>query len=176
MTTVTQNPNLEQRFNLYDTDDNGRIDRSDFEAEALRVIRAFREDPDLPRGQAVMNSHVSVYNYLARKAGVGDEGMNLADFTGVVNKEINDRGDIGFSQVLRPMIEAMVALCDTDGDGKIQLQEYQQWITATGASNADSEESFRQIDKDDDGALSIEELVDAVKQYHFGQSSNPMLG
>jgi Ca2+-binding EF-hand superfamily protein len=175
MTTATDQT-LEQRFKLWDVDQDGRIERSDFEAEAARIVQVFGEDPDSPQARAVANAYVDMYDYLASKAGVGDSGMDLTQFVAVAKSEVIESGDSGFSRVLRPTIQAVVNLCDTDGDGAVDPPEYAKWIEAIGASDADPAESFRLIDVNNNGSLSIEELVSAVKKYHFGQASTALLG
>lgn len=173
--TVSEN-RLEQRFKLWDVDGDGRIERSDFQAEAERIIQAFGEDTDSPRGRGVMDAYLNMYDFLAAKAGVGNEGLSFKQFSDVVNREMIQQGNSGFARVLRPTIRAIVDLCDVTGDGAINPTEFSRWIAAIGGSGADSDESFRRIDVNGNGTLSVDELVEAVKQYHFGQSDTALLG
>lgn len=176
MTTAAIDQTLQQRFDLWDVDNDGRIERSDLQAEATRIVQTFGEDESSPRGRALLDSYQNMYDYLASKAGVGDEGMNLPQFVEVAKKEMINQGDQGFARVLRPTIRAIVDLVDTNGTGKIEPPEYARWIDAIGASDADPAESFRKIDVNGNGSLSVDELVEAVKQYHFGMSSTALLG
>ena len=47
---------LSKRFELWDTDGNGQIDRSDFQSEATHIVAAFGESVDTPRGHAVADA------------------------------------------------------------------------------------------------------------------------
>ena len=177
MTTAATANRLEQRFKLWDIDKDGRIERTDFQAEAERIIKAFGEDADSPRGRTVMDTYLNMYDFLASKAGVGKKGLNLQQFADVVKREMIEQGNSGFARVLRPTIRAIVDLCDVTGDGAINPTEFRRWVDAIGAgSGADADESFRRIDVNGNGTLSVDELVEAIKQYHFGQSDTALLG
>lgn len=176
MTSSVTDERLEQRFRLWDVDHDGRIERSDFEAEAQRIVKAFGETPDSPRGAGVMNAYLNMYDFLARAAGVGEEGLSLEQFCDVVNREMIQQGNSGFARVLRPTIRAIVDLCDVTGDGAINPKEFRAWIKAIGGDAGDADESFRRIDTNGNGTLSVDELVEAVRQYHYGQSDTSLLG
>jgi Ca2+-binding EF-hand superfamily protein len=168
---------LELRFKNFDTNRDGRIDRLDFKQEAIDIIRALGEELDSPHARALIDSYVTLYDYIARKAGVDDEGFSSAVFLTAFKTVIIDRGDVGFHQVVRPAAYAVAALCDPDGDGKISPEEFSKCFTAVGgATGVDTEESFKQIDVDNDGIVSIDEFVEAVKRYFFGGAHLKLLG
>lgn len=73
MTTAVKNDRLKKRFEKWDVNGNGKIEKSDFEAEAGRIINAFGEDPASPQARAVKDSFVAMYEYLASKAGLKPE-------------------------------------------------------------------------------------------------------
>lgn len=174
---ATSDDRLEQRFRLWDVDNDGRIERSDFEAEATRIVQAFGEDANSPRGYGLMQSYLNMYDFLAAKAGVGPEGLGLDQFRAVVQAEMLDQGNAGFARVLRPTITAIVQLCDVTGDGEINQAEFGRWLNAIGGdAGTNPAEAFRRIDTSGNGTLSVEELVEAVKQYHFGVSDTALLG
>jgi Ca2+-binding EF-hand superfamily protein len=167
---------LELRFKYFDTNRDGRVDRSDFKQEAIDIIRALGEELDSPHSRALIYSYVTLYDYVARKAGVDDEGLSSADFLTVIKTVIIDRGDVGFHQVVRPVAQAAAVLCDSDGDGKISHEEFSKFITAIGATGADTEESFKKIDVDNDEVVSVDELVEAIKTYFMGGTRLKLLG
>ncbi|WNV82871.1 EF-hand domain-containing protein [Umezawaea sp. Da 62-37] len=177
MTTAVKNERLELRFEKWDRDGNGRIDRSDLEAEANRILAAFGESPSTPQGRALLESFTGTYEYLAEKAGVGRDGaLDRKQFTEVIEAEVFKGGDAGFGRVVRPMIQAILNVCDTDGDGEVNPAEFAKWLKAAGVDRSKADESFRTIDTDGSGALTVDELVAAVKAYHFGTLDVPLLG
>ncbi|MDI1464655.1 EF-hand domain-containing protein [Catellatospora sp. KI3] len=168
---------LARRFRLWDTDGNGHVDRSDFEAEGRRIIAAFGEDERSPRGRAVLDAYLTMWDYLAAKAGVPPEGsLNAKQFDRIAQTEIILMGNTGFSTVLRPTISATLDLCDVDGDGQVNPAEFKCWVEAIGVTKPHAEEAFDQIDADHDGQLSIDELAQAVRDYHAGLLDVPLLG
>lgn len=175
MSTTTQD-RLERRFVLWDSDGDGRIQRSDWEAEARRILTAFGEREDSPRGGAVISSYLGMWDYLSSQAGPGTSSLTLDQFKSIAHDHIIDPGDAGFSSVLRPTIRAITDLCDTDGDGKISPREFRSWLKAVGADVSTADEAFERIDRDGDGQLTVDELVHAVRDYHAGTLDVSLLG
>jgi Ca2+-binding EF-hand superfamily protein len=177
MATAVQEQRLTQRFKLWDTDGNGRIERADYEAEARNILKAFGEPEDGTRGRAVIDAYLKMWEYLADKSGVGSRGsMTAEQFNEVAAKEILAKGNTGFSKVMRPTITAIVTMCDTDGDGQVNPGEFRRWLDAVGVPKAQHEESFRRMDTNNNGYLSVDELVQAVRDYHEGTLDVPLLG
>lgn len=177
MTTATKNDRLKQRFQMWDVNGNGVIERSDFEEEAYRIIKAFGESPDSPRGRAVKDAFIGMFEYQAKEAGVGPHGrLTEEQFISVNERLMFQQGDAGFSRVLRPTIRAIVDLCDVDGDGLVNSAEFVTWLKAIGVDESEADNAFRQIDTSGDGQLSVEELLAAVRDFHFGKIDVPLLG
>lgn len=177
MTTAVKNERQIQRFQKWDVNGNGRIERSDYEAEAMRIIKAFGVSPDVPQGKAVLDAFRGMFEYQATEAGVGPDGaLTQEQFIAVNDKLMFKDGDVGFSRLLRPTIRAIVDLCDTDGDGEVSQTEFKKWMKAIGVSGADADAAFSAIDRDGSGQLSVEELVNAVRDFHYGTLDVPLLG
>ncbi|MEJ2854450.1 MULTISPECIES: EF-hand domain-containing protein [unclassified Saccharothrix] len=177
MTTAVKNQRLEKRFEKWDVDGDGLIERSDLEAEAQRILKAFGESPSSPQGRAVIDSFVGTYEYLADKAGVGAAGgLDREKFLRVIETEVFQGGDAGFARVVRPMIQAILNVCDTDGDNEINPSEFARWMGAVGVDAATAKSAFSQVDVNGNGSLTVDELVGAVKAYHFGTLDAELLG
>jgi Ca2+-binding EF-hand superfamily protein len=177
MTTTVKNDRLKKRFEKWDVDANGRIDRSDYEAEARRIIKAFGEDPASPQARAVRDAYIGMYEFLASKAGVGANGsLTEEQFLEVVEAQIFTEGDSGFNRVVRPTIAAILGLCDTDGDGEVNRKEFGKWLDAVGVEQSAVKAAFDAIDTNGSGKLTVDELVAAVRSYHYGTLDVPLLG
>ena len=177
MSTSVQNDRLKKRFQKWDVNGNGRIEKSDYEAEARRIIKAFGEDPETPQARALIASYISMFEYLAGKAGVGANGAMTEDqFLDVVEATVFAEGDAGFNRVIRPTVAAMVGLADVDGDGEVSPTEFRKWLEAIGVDASSAVEAFRTIDTNGSGTLTVDELVGAVRDYHFGKLDVPLLG
>ncbi|MER5929895.1 EF-hand domain-containing protein [Streptomyces sp. NPDC002054] len=167
MTTApTVRGRLTERFDLWDNDGNGMLERSDFEAEARKVLKAFGEKESTPRGHAVLSTYMGLWNYIAEKAG-STQGVSREQFE-QIGEDVIGRGATGWASVVRPHIAAVAQLCDTDGDGKISQEEFAKWLKAVGSTH-DSADAFRQIDTNNHGHLSMDELNAAVEAYGEGR-------
>jgi Ca2+-binding EF-hand superfamily protein len=168
---------LGQRFAKWDVNGDGIIDRRDFEAEAHRILKAFNESESTPKGKQVVAGFTGMFDYLADRAGQGAQGeLTPEQFAAVAVQEVINRGDAGFATVVRPVIQAILSLADADGDGQVSPNEFRTWMKAIGVSESDAIESFKKIDVNGDGHLSIDELVIAVRKYHSGELNVPLLG
>lgn len=170
MTNAIQEARLRDRFDMWDRDGNGAVERADWEGEAQRILSALGVPSESPKGQALSGAYVGMWSYLAAQAGVGDGGsLSFDAFRSVAQQGVLDRGQQGFNDVVRPTIRAVADLCDADGDGQINPDEFKTWLTAIGADQSTADSAFQKIDTDGNGQLSLEELVSAVHKYHSGE-------
>jgi Ca2+-binding EF-hand superfamily protein len=174
---TVQQDRLARRFDLWDNDRNGRIERSDYEAEARTILQKFGEPETSPRGKALLDAYLQMWDFMARQAGIGpSDGMDKQTFVQVAERSVLQHGDTGYAAVVRPTIRAIVDLCDTDGDGQVNRNEWKKWADAIGMSSQEAETAFRGIDADGDGQLTVDELVQAVNDYHAGRTDVELLG
>jgi hypothetical protein len=170
MSPTLQEERLQRRFELWDRDGDGRIDRGDWEHEARRILASFDESPTSDKGHALLEAYLGMWNYLAGHAQLGPNGsLDRQKFQDLADRQILARGQSGFDEVVRPTITAILSLCDTDGDGKVSPKEFRSWIRAIGADQSTADTAFQAIDVNRDGQLSVEELVHAVHRYHAGE-------
>jgi Ca2+-binding EF-hand superfamily protein len=176
MATV-QEERLEQRFRLWDNDGDGDVDKADWESEANEILSNLDVDPASPKGSAVKDSYSQMWEYLAGAAGVGTDGaLDLDAFKAVVEAEMLKDGNAGFANVLRPTITAIVQVLDVNGDNQISPNEFTGWLKAVGVPDTDADSAFAAIDTNGNGYLSIDELVNAVRDFHAGTLDVPLLG
>lgn len=177
MTASVQDSRLKRRFELWDSNGDGTIDKGDYETEARRILHSFGERESTPKGRALMSAYLGMWDKLAAKAKVGPQGtVTMEQFLRVSEQEVVSGGDAGFDRNLRPTIEAIVDICDTDGDGEVSPAEFTRWMRAAGVDEHQADQAFRQLDTDQSGHLSVEELVEAVKAYHQGTLDINLLG
>jgi Ca2+-binding EF-hand superfamily protein len=171
-----QKERLEQRFKLWDANGDGVVDRSDYEAEARRILASFQEPESSPKAKAVISAYQNMWNIAAQQGGVGqDGGLDPEQFHRISTEAMIDKGEAGFAQVLQPCIQAVADLCDEDGDGQVDREEFSRWLNAVGVT-ADPASLFDQLDTNGSGMLTTDELVQAVKNYHAGTIDVPLLG
>jgi Ca2+-binding EF-hand superfamily protein len=176
MTTALAKDRLKQRFEKWDTDGDGALQRSDFEQEATAIARNFGTDLNSPKGQSLQKAFSELFDYQTRQAGVPANGqVSLSQFI-TVNEKLMQQGESNFDRIMRPIIKALIDLCDDNHDGKINQSEYAKWLKAVGVDASTARSTFSQIDTDGDGELSQSELLAAVRKFHFGKLDVPLLG
>lgn len=177
MTTATlANERLKQRFEKWDADGDGALERSDFEQEATAIASNFGTDLKSPEGQKLHKAFNDLFDYQARQAGVLPNGqISLSQFL-AVNEKLMQQGQSNFDRMMRPIVKALIDLCDDNHDGMINQTEYTKWLKAVGVDASTARSTFSQIDTDGDGELSLSELLAAVRDFHFGKLDVPLLG
>lgn len=177
MTTAIANDRLRQRFAKWDVDGSGTLERADFEREADRVAGAFGAKPQSREAKALKDSFRNLFEYHAREAGVSANGSVSEDqFLRINEKLMFSEGEASFNRVLRPVMEAIVGLCDRNNDGMINGEEFTQWLKGVGVNESTARDAFRQIDSDNSGELTVDELLAAVRNFHYGKLDVPLLG
>jgi Ca2+-binding EF-hand superfamily protein len=175
MTSASSN-RLRQHFELLDTDGDGHLECEEWEAPARRILSAFGEPGASPKARAVVTSYRDMWDSLTRQAGPDTSELTLGQFEQVAHDHIANPGDAGFSDALRDAIAAIAALCDRDVKGAVTPEGFTSWLEAIGADTSKAADAFRQIDVDDDGDLTVDELMQAVRDYHAGTFDVSVLG
>ncbi len=75
-----------------------------------------------------------------------------------------------FVQGYRPFLDAIMAIADTDGDGKLNIGEHVRW---TGAlmhlPEPVARDIHRRLDSDGDGYITTEDLLQAIHDFYFDE-------
>lgn len=164
---------LIERFRLWDNNNTGTIERADFETEADGIIAGL-DAQGTPQGTVLKQTYLAMFDHLAQAAGT--TRMSQDQFVRAAEQEIISKGDVGFNRVVRPTIQAIVNVLDGDGDGEVDPSEMQKWFAAIGLQGDVAANAFRELDVNGSGKLSVDELVNAVRDYHLGKNDIPLLG
>jgi Ca2+-binding EF-hand superfamily protein len=165
---------LAMRFQHWDRDHNGYIERSDLEESARRVGEAFGQAVDSTEQHTLNESCRQLWRVLAGHADVDLDGRisqdeYIAAFSSAVMAEPN-----AFDLVYRTLLEDVVNLADANGDGRLNEEEYlrllQSWYDA---DESDATAAFRRLDRDDDGYLTLDEMVRSATEFYL--SDDPLL-
>jgi Ca2+-binding EF-hand superfamily protein len=171
-----QQERLDKRFELWDANGDGRIDGSDFEAEARRILRSFNEPETTPKGRAVLAAYQNMWMIATVRGDIDANGsIDPVEFKRIGTEAVIESGPAGFAEVLQPCIAAVADLCDEDDDGLVDRAEFARWLNAVGVQE-DPGELFNRLDTNGTGTLSKDELIQAVRDYHEGKLDVPLLG
>lgn len=170
MSTGIVNERARKRFAGWDLDGDGRLQRSDFEREACRIAETLGRSVDCPAALNLRNAFLGMFDHLRQEAG-GSAGDSLTEgqFARVAEDLVFEQGEAALDRVLAPMVQGIIGLCDANADGKINAEEFTRWLTALGQDRPQARAAFGRIDRNGAGALSMEELLAAVRGYHLGR-------
>ncbi|MGP4114405.1 EF-hand domain-containing protein [Streptomyces sp. 4N509B] len=175
MTTALANDRLKKRFDKWDADGNGQLERSDLREEAARIAFSFGKPASAPEARALRDAFDGLFDHLAGEAGVGADGpIGESAFLRVAGDLIS--AESTFDRVLGPVVKGIVGLCDRNGDGLINAAEFEAWLAGVGVDREEARSAFAQVDTNGDGELSLDELLVAVRDFHFGRLEVELLG
>jgi Ca2+-binding EF-hand superfamily protein len=171
---TASNERLRQHFESLDADGDGHLEPEEWEAPARRILQALGEPGTSSRAQAVVAAYQNMWKYLADQAGTGTGTLTPGQFEKAARSHILNPDDDRFSDVLRDAISAVAALVDRDAKGAVTPEGFTSWLRAIGADTSKVQQTFRQIDGD--GDLTVDELMQAVRDYHAGTLAVSVLG
>lgn len=161
---------LSKRFRTYDDDGDGFIEREDFAAASRRLGAEFGHGPDSEAWQRFDALCVGLWEHLVDVADadgdgrIGEEEYKHAFARGMLETEES------FDAAYVPFLEALLELVDGDGDGRIDVDEEIRW---TGAlmrmSEGEARRVFAGVDEDDDGYITTDELLNAIRRFYFDE-------
>lgn len=165
---------LVMRFRHWDRNQNGYLERADIEASARRLGEAFGRAPQSPEQRALDQSCRRLWEILARRADIDLDGrIGKDEFVAAFSDGVlADPGT--FDRVYRTLLENVVDVADTTGDGVLNREEYLRLMrTWYDAHEIDAVEAFRRLDRDGDGLLSREDLLRSATDFYL--SDDPVL-
>ncbi|MFJ1564125.1 EF-hand domain-containing protein [Streptomyces erythrochromogenes] len=171
MTALSGTPLLHHKidvcFGHLDADGSGQVDREDLLTLGSRLLAKFDEPATSPKGTALMDGMTRFWDALAEAADVDADGRLTAEEyrAGMTGAFVASAG--GFDASLRPLVQAVCTLLDTDEDGEVDEREFQAWQQVFGTAPEHRAAAFKHLDTDGSGKLSVDELLAAMRQYYI---------
>jgi Ca2+-binding EF-hand superfamily protein len=158
MATELQIEKLDRAFDHIDADHSGEVERDDLIGLGSRVLLGFGEAPTSSRGRLLLDRFDELWTEIAAHADIDTSGsISPAEFrTAMISAYIDGSK---FDQTFRPATAAIAGICDPDGDGVIQLEQFQTLQAAFGTPDDDATAAFYLLDRDHNGSISVDELV-----------------
>lgn len=156
---------LTARFEALDRDGDGAVTFEDFASLASAVLDAVGEPVGTPRARALSSAAWSFYKGLALNTDVDRDGhITREEF--LLAADVSLRGNPeGFTRVVRPWAEAVVAVADRDEDGHVTRAEWVAVLAAMWLGGPAGEE-LPGLDADEDGRITVTELLDAAVRFY----------
>ena len=166
--------NLQRRkasyyFDLVDEDDNGLIQADDFELRAERMAEARDLTDDAARTR-LRDRVMRWWEHLCAIADFDDDDRVTREewetYWQSIEAAVNQGGESETKtlQSLERAARGTYGAINT-GHGPITEAEYAEWLAAWGVEHGG--DAFHRLDRDDTGALSEANLIEAVKEFYL---------
>ncbi|MET9324491.1 EF-hand domain-containing protein [Streptomyces sp. NPDC003038] len=160
---------LLDRFATFDRDGDGYITEADFLGMAKRITSAFGLAESAAKSRALMEGARRYFRGLADIADSDKDGrISKQEFVTSAAEHLHGNPD-GFEATIRPWAEAVIAIADTDSDGRVDIGEWERMLQAMGAS-AKAAGKAREIDTDGDGFVSVAEVLEVARRFYTSDS------
>jgi len=165
MLTEFQKRKLTALFHRQDMDHDGFVGKGDYEQYAKRFCEVQGYAPDSPQCQAAYAQNMAIWEQVRQVADKdGDNRVSLEEFLHSYDITLND--DKVFEQLVTQFGQAMLALWDRDGDGRLSRVEWAALLGCYGIGEEALRETYAHIDPDGRGYLALEELMERVKEFY----------
>jgi Ca2+-binding EF-hand superfamily protein len=163
---------LHRAFRRLDVNGNGYVEHDDIVALVARFIAGFRVPPSSAQGKAVAAGFEDFWQSVVGLVDLdGDGRISPQEWNDGMTDAFAEPAD-GFDRNLRPAVEAAMTLADTDGDGRLCLDEFTMVQRAFGCTADGARAAFSRLDADGDGWISVPELIEAARAYYTGRSGS----
>ena len=160
---------LARRFRTYDSDGDGCIGREDFTQAGERTTKAFGLADDDPKAVRFHDTLVGRWEQLSSVTDQDHNGrISLEEYKKAFANGLLETPE-SFDEGYLPFLDAVMAIADEDGDGKLTVEEHVRWTGALlNLSEADAR-MIHDILSDDDELMSTQALLDAIREFYFSE-------
>ncbi len=164
---------LVRRFRAHDHDGNGFLQRHDFERAAVRMAEEFGHGPDSPARQKLVEISLGLWEHMQKVADLNTDGrISLNEYRAAFAAGMLETPET-FHQNYVPYINAVLDIADIDRDGKLTVSDEVRWMgSLMNVPEQVCRDAFSRIDKDKDGFITVDDLVETIRGYYFDESAD----
>ncbi|GHJ43764.1 calcium-binding protein [Catellatospora sp. TT07R-123] len=158
---------LDKAFSHLDADGSGYVEQQDLHNLGVRLLANFGVDGDAPKARRMAEDFGMFWQELAKTLDVDhDRRLSLQEWrAGMTSAFVH--GD-AFDRSFRPGALAVLRLADTDDDGLVSRDEFATMQRAFGTPVGEISLAFDKLDADEDGFLTVDEMMVGVRQFYIG--------
>lgn len=161
-----QKRKITKMFSLYDTDQNGYLEKSDFDRIVGRIAELYKLAPASAEYKNMVAKYDSSWNQLRGLADQNrDKRITLEEFLSAHDKLLGNK--IFFPLIIRGLTESVIKLMDRDQDGKLNRAEVLVNLQAYGLDDATAQAAFGKLDRNGDGVLTKTEVLKNVEEFYY---------
>ena len=164
MLTALQTRKLTRAFSLFDVDRNGFMERSDCELVVGATTQAMGYALGSPEYQTYYTEYMAGWDDLLQLGDSDhDQRLSLTEFCAAYGQMMTmpDR----FNAVILSTVKTIISLWDSNKDGKVSQSEYNAYLIAFHATEAEAATAFGRLDRNGDGYLTVDELIQSAEEF-----------
>jgi Ca2+-binding EF-hand superfamily protein len=162
MLSDLQTRKLTRYFHVYDIDDDGRIEASDF-ARIVENVRVLHGEED-GAVDGIHGAYRKLWDRISEAADAdGDRGIDLDEWLAYWQVALED--DARYEDEVEALTERLFAVFDMDDDDSIGPAEFADFYGMFGLPVSLAETVFAELDQDQDGRVTRDELRAAGRAF-----------
>jgi Ca2+-binding EF-hand superfamily protein len=166
MLSEFQKRKLTALFNHHDTNGDGFLGKDDYEQFVEKMGQVQNFAPDSPEYKAAYSQTMAAWEHTRKVADKDQDGrVSLEEFLASYDVTLSD--EKLFDQLVIGYAHTIFGSWDRDGDERLSGVEYVALGECYGIAEKATQQAFQHLDRDGNGYLSVEELVQSVREF-FG--------
>ena len=171
MLTKLQKCKLAILFKKYDLDQNGFVERADYEQTIKNLAQTYNLGPDSREFSTLYREHIDIWEFLRNIADRNtDDQINQQEFIAAYSVLLGNKQD--FMRLQWVFAESVIMLTDQDGDGKLSEKEYVINALCFNITEKAAQEAFRHQDRNGDGYLTKDEILKNMEEFFYSADPN----
>ena len=171
MLTSFQRAKIPNLFKVFDMDNDGNINQRD----VIRIVNAVSTKRGWQNGKgeytSLYNNFISIWKDLLSIADKNnDDQISLEEFLNFYGQILQN--EFEYRKMLEGLGKTIFSTFDTDSDGNLSLSEYQDFYKVMGLESDFATAIYHHLDLDQNGIISIQELIKLLDQFFFSQDKN----
>jgi len=167
MSTQFRQRKLARIFDLYDVNKDGYIDASDYARVGEGFGTATGSAPGSADNEKLRSTYLEFWEHLRQAADADHDGKVTREEFSAYHEALS-----AMRETVAGYARALLRMADRDGDGKISPAEYAALGQAYGLDAPAAAEAFGHLDRDGDGFIDTEELLQNVEEFFYGDDPN----
>ena len=166
MLTELQKRKLTVLFHHHDVNNDGFVDKADYEQWVKRSCEIQNYPPGSPEYETWYTQTMAAWEHVRQVADKDkDDRVSLEEHLESYDVTLNDENL--YNQLVTEYAKSIMALWDRDGDGRLSGVEYVALLGCYGFGEEAAREAFRYLDRDGNGYISTEEFMENLKEFYL---------
>lgn len=178
--TELQKQKLIHMFELLDVDGNGVLEYDDFRMVVDTMAEERGWNSANRRYRALVASNRRLWKMISRPIDIDDDGsITLMEWLAFhirafVSNPEHENFQPEFSGALSATARFFCDMLDSDGDGKVSLDDYILFCGAYNVEPDEARQAFALFDRDGSGDITQEEVEAMVKEFYLSEDPNAL--